>query len=564
MKREAIINLKKKSSNNESVHGLWVTLESASITEMAVALSLDFVVIDVEHGHLDWSNIIDHIRASVRSDTVIIVRIAELQEGLIKRVLDIGADGIIIPHIETEKQLRLALSYARFPPQGVRGIGAERATGWGQSFMEHVKEADDIIIIPLIESLKGGKNIKELVKVNGIDIFFFGPADYAASMGYAGQWDEPNVNIEIDLAKEVVIKSGKVCGIVATTMEEIQRRSKQGFRMFAIGFDSGLIIKGLQDILKQLGRDSKISCNLAPVKTELTSKVPIDTVPSGYEPDRMEIIIDRGKGNKIELSRGVICEAMVGKHIEARNLFTGIVTFEQGDTILDSHTHPHSESITLLDGYAMVEVENRRYLLHPLDNITIPKDCIHSIKNLSTKNPAIFHVAMPTTSIERTWVKNNHTVFINVQDDFNGHMGPERVTRNKTARRYAAGPSTEFIDYFNDNLIPGIGMSGGYGLFYKNGRLPAHLHDFDESICILAGEATCFVEGRKYMMSNQDTAMQPRGRIHYFINKSDNVMSMIWVYAGPTPDRIEVSDELASLGLQKNRYKRHYPKKCVS
>ena len=545
MKREAIINLKKKISNNESIYGLWVTLESGSITEMAVALGLDFVVVDVEHGHLDWSDIVDHIRASVRSDTVLFVRIAEIQEGLIKRVLDIGADGIVVPHIETEKQLRLALSYAKYPPNGVRGIGAERATGWGQCFVEHVNEADDIMVVPIIESLKGGKNIKDLVKVKDIDIFFFGPADYAASAGYAGQWDEPSVNKEIDSAIEILLNSRKTCGVVATNFKDIENRTKQGFGMFAIGFDSGLIINGLQQILKQLGRESKINTDLSASKNNDL----IMEYPSGYEPDRMEIIVGAGSGKKIELCPGVTCEGMVGGHIEARDLFTGILTFEAGETVLNAHTHPHSESITLQEGNAMVEVENRRYFLGPLDNVTIPKNCVHRVKNLSKKHPATFHVAMPTTQVERNWIKNEYDQFIDIPEDFNGHMGPERVTHYKTSRSYSAGPNTDFVDYFNEILMPGIGMSGGYGLFNPNGRLPAHLHDFDESIYIIEGEATCFVEGRLYHMSNGDTAMQPRGRIHYFINNSDTTMSMIWVYAGPTPDRIEVADQLATEGL---------------
>ena len=548
MKKTAVLNLKNKLSNHESIYGLWVTLESGSITEMAVALGLDFVVVDVEHGHLDWRNVLDHIRASVRSDTVLLVRIAELQEGLIKRVLDIGADGIIIPHIETVEELNQALSYARYPPNGVRGIGAERATCWGQSFVEHVNEANDILVIPLIESVRGGKNIKDLVQIEGADIFFFGPADFAASAGYAGQWDVPTVNDQMNSAKEIAIKSGKVCGIVATSNEEIEKRAKQGFNMFAIGFDSGLIINGLRQILKGLGRDRNITCDLG-FNNLLAAGTTVGAPPPGYEPDRKEKVYQTGEGKNIELAPGVICEALVGEHTEAVNLFTAIVTFEAGHTILEAHTHPHSESITLLSGRALVEVADRRYILNPLDNITIPKDCVHSVKNLSINNPAIFHIAMPTTAIERTWVRNESTIFNDIPEEFNGHMGPERVTRHKTVRRYSAGSNTEFIDYFNDILMPGIGMSGGYGLFYQNGRLPAHIHDFDESICIIEGEATCFVEGRQYKMSNLATAMQPRGRIHYFINKSDKVMSMIWVYAGPTPERIEVLDEYATVGI---------------
>ena len=89
-------------------------------------------------------------------------------------------------------------------------------------------------------------------------------------------------------------------------------------------------------------------------------------------------------------------------------------------------------------------------------------------------------------------------------------------------------------------------MSGGYGLFHPGGRLPAHLHDFDESICIIHGEATCVVEGRRYRLSACETAMVLRGRIHYFINESAAPMEMIWVYAGPRPERIVVDESCAT------------------
>ena len=95
--------------------------------------------------------------------------------------------------------------------------------------------------------------------------------------------------------------------------------------------------------------------------------------------------------------------------------------------------------------------------------------------------------------------------------------------------------------------MPGIEVSGGYGLFQPGGRLPAHIHDFDESICIIEGEATCVVEGRRYTMNGGATALQPRGRVHYFINRSDRPMAMIWVYAGPRPERIIVDERCATV-----------------
>ena len=101
MKTKALKRLRAKLAKNEPAYGLWITLEAASITEMAVALGIDWVVIDAEHGHLDWKEINEHVRAAMRSDTVLLVRLAERSTALTKRALDIGADGVIIPWVET-------------------------------------------------------------------------------------------------------------------------------------------------------------------------------------------------------------------------------------------------------------------------------------------------------------------------------------------------------------------------------------------------------------------------------------------------------------------------------
>src|SRR6266702_1509787 len=112
----AIKRLREKLAADEPVYGLWVALESASISEMAVALGLDWIVIDAEHGHLDWKEILENIRAAVRSETVALVRLAELNAGLIKRALDIGDDGVVVSWVETVEQLKQAGAFGTFPP----------------------------------------------------------------------------------------------------------------------------------------------------------------------------------------------------------------------------------------------------------------------------------------------------------------------------------------------------------------------------------------------------------------------------------------------------------------
>jgi quercetin dioxygenase-like cupin family protein len=132
-------------------------------------------------------------------------------------------------------------------------------------------------------------------------------------------------------------------------------------------------------------------------------------------------------------------------------------------------------------------------------------------------------------------------------EDATGPSGAERVNRCRTAERIAIGPRTRCVDFFNQELTPGIRMSGGLGFFEPGGRLPAHVHDFDESIAIVGGEATCLVEGREYRLSDNATAMVPRGRVHCFINQTKEPMVMIWVYAGGMPERLVVHERCATL-----------------
>src|SRR4051794_24060033 len=154
MKPTACKALRAKLAADTPTFGLWVTLDSPAVTEMAVALGLDFVVIDAEHGSLDWHQIAEHLRATVRSETVALVRLAESNVGLVKRALDIGADGIVIPWMESAEQLAQAVKFARYPLEGVRGIGAERATAWGQALGEHAAEANEnVFVVPIIETV---------------------------------------------------------------------------------------------------------------------------------------------------------------------------------------------------------------------------------------------------------------------------------------------------------------------------------------------------------------------------------------------------------------------------
>lgn len=260
--------------------------------------------------------------------------------------------------------------------------------------------------------------------------------------------------------------------------------------------------------------------------------------PSGPFTDRREAI-QRLAGETAEsLGPGVALRPLVGAHNGALGLFTGLVTIEpRGE--MPYFTRPCWAAVTVITGEAIVEVEGRRYRLGPLDCITIAPNIARRTVNLSSE-PATLHVALAS---ERPALGRTTESFteINEPDSSTGRAGSEHVTRGRPEARFALAPNAMFQDYFNAEL-GSRGICGGYGLFEPGARLPCHRHEFDESISIVEGRATCVVEGRRYDLSDNATALVPRGRCHYFINESDEPMAMIWVYASDMPDRI-VMDE---------------------
>ena len=345
MKTKALKHFRAKLASNQPVYGLWATLESASVTEMAVSLGVDWVVVDAEQGHLDWKEINEHIRAGVRSNTVILVRLAERSTALTKRALDIGADGVVIPWVSKAEELEEAICDARYPPEGRRGIGGERATAWGQCCAEHTSEANDhVLVIPLIENVAAIPHVPAMCEVDGTDVIFFGPNDFSATAGHRGQWEGPGVAEQILELKDKIRAAGKHAGLMTTSIEDLLQRREQGFRMMGMGSDSGLMLRSLHQALKSVDCDRAPAASLDPVDGR-DIRLPLSQPPAETEPDRNEVITKLGDGETVELETGVVMEALVGDFNTARGLTTGIVTM-QPEALLPYHTHPCSETIT--------------------------------------------------------------------------------------------------------------------------------------------------------------------------------------------------------------------------
>jgi quercetin dioxygenase-like cupin family protein len=262
------------------------------------------------------------------------------------------------------------------------------------------------------------------------------------------------------------------------------------------------------------------------------------TTPA-WASDRREAI-QAVAGSKITvIVPGIELAQLVGEHNGARNLFTGILTLAPGSSF-PLYARPCTEVTVALAGAVAVDVEDRRYRLGMIDAVTIPGGLPRRLVNLSTSHPAVIHVSLAASTPVQTWVNGRFTP-VEQAPYSTGRPGTERLCRNNAATRFELAPRARFQDLFSGE--PGAeGICGGYGAFEPGARLPCHRHEFDESITIVQGAATCVVEGRRHELSSNATALVPQGLCHYFINLTLDPMAMIWVYAGNKPDRI-VMDE---------------------
>ena len=249
------MSLREKLQAKQTTFGMWVTLESATVAEVAAALTLDWAVIEMEHGQLTWSDVADHVRVLSSSNTAAIVRVAEVRRETIQRALDIGAEAVILPMIGSADQLEQAFQYGRYPPRGVRGVGGERCVQWGLKFQEYLGDANQqTLIIPLLETRDAAEHIDEILDVDGLEAIFFGPADMSASYGHLGQWEGGDVaNIIFDMQNRAANRD-IASGVLARSDEEAAVRRDQGFRMIALGADVNLMIDAAKQRLKSVGQ----------------------------------------------------------------------------------------------------------------------------------------------------------------------------------------------------------------------------------------------------------------------------------------------------------------------
>ncbi|KAH7145686.1 Pyruvate/Phosphoenolpyruvate kinase-like domain-containing protein [Dactylonectria estremocensis] len=262
-------SLERAKDNRGPSIGQWLEFPGYTLAKTIASLGSDWVLIDCEHGNIDDHNMYLQVGAVSSSGASPIVRVPAGDSWMIKRVLDAGAHGIMVPMCETKEQAEEIVRAAKYPsddwPQGRRGAGAMFApAAFNQTGRDYLLRANENVMISVqIESRKAVENVEEIAKVDGIDMLFIGPNDLASSMGYFA-FDHASIP-EVQQATEKILQAtldaGKFAGHFALSAEIAAQRYKQGFHFVNCGADIVAVTAWMSTemgMLKRLVQDTDV------------------------------------------------------------------------------------------------------------------------------------------------------------------------------------------------------------------------------------------------------------------------------------------------------------------
>ena len=234
--------LKARMREGKPVLGSWMSMAHPSIAEILAMSGYDFVVVETEHTAIDVSEVLCLLIAIEQRGSVPLVRLAWVDPIQAKAVLDSGAAGVLVPMVNTREEAELAVKMTKYPPLGFRGVGLARAQGYGRTFDEYVRHAnDDTLLIVQIEHKDAVENIEEILSVPGIDGTFIGPYDLSMSLGIPGQIGHPDVVAAKAKVLEATLRRGLIAGVhfvhPSTASADAKAAIEAGYRFIALGTD---------------------------------------------------------------------------------------------------------------------------------------------------------------------------------------------------------------------------------------------------------------------------------------------------------------------------------------
>jgi len=234
------MSLKNKLKNNQLTIGSWITIGHTSVVDIMASAGFEWLVIDIEHTSIDLSTAHNLISTIQANNMKALVRVSKNEEVVIKRILDMGADGIVVPMIKSKADALEAIDYAKYPPVGKRGVGLFRAQKYGLGFDEYKKWVnEELVIIAQIEHIEAVKNIDDIITTEGIDGVIIGPYDLSGSMGYPGEYHREDVKDAIADVLSACKKHDFPSGfhVIESDPSKLQDRIAEGCTFLAYSLD---------------------------------------------------------------------------------------------------------------------------------------------------------------------------------------------------------------------------------------------------------------------------------------------------------------------------------------
>jgi len=249
----------KKNQFKQALHGdkplfgMWLGIPDTTVAEIGAGAGFDWLLVDAEHGPFDLRSVMSHLQAIEPYPVSVLVRPVEGSTALIKQLLDIGAQTLLVPMVDSAEQAEQIVAAAKYPPVGIRGLGTSmaRAANWNRTTDYLAKANDEICVIVQIETLAGLNNINEIVKVDGVDAVFIGPSDLSAAMGHVGNPGHPDAVGAIEEAFKVIHAAGKQAGVLAVTKELVAKYVAAGARFIGVGVDAALLANATRQLASQ-------------------------------------------------------------------------------------------------------------------------------------------------------------------------------------------------------------------------------------------------------------------------------------------------------------------------
>ncbi|HEY9511491.1 MAG TPA: 4-hydroxy-2-oxoheptanedioate aldolase [Rhodanobacter sp.] len=236
-------SFKRALAQGQPQFGLWAALADPYVAEVLATAGFDWLLIDIEHAPNDLRSTLGQLQAVAPYATHPVVRPVRSERALIKRLLDIGAQTLLVPMIDTAEQAAEVVAATRYPPHGVRGVGSSlaRASRWNHVPDYLTTAASELCVLVQVETVTGLANLEAIVHVDGVDGVFFGPSDLSASMGLLGKAGDPAVRDAVLGGIRIVCAAHKAAGVLTTDRTLARAYLDAGALFVAVGTDIGIL-----------------------------------------------------------------------------------------------------------------------------------------------------------------------------------------------------------------------------------------------------------------------------------------------------------------------------------